>query len=223
MTVPTVQNDGIYFHYYDTKRSSKLYIRYDFNGNLIEEKKNPHYKDMAEISSVIDMDADVLRRFYSMPRGLTEFNNGYVQYYPGEYHIEYLTKNKESIVHITKNYDRIKDVPINLLKNQKGQSAKMKKHMQLMMSARQQAIGDYKSDVQSILGTTKDFIYLRTSTKSNKELNIDVISVDFTYVTHLKIEGDEILSASIEQNKLLVNFKNAEEGPYLKIYDIIIN
>lgn len=227
---PVINEMGIFFNFWTSPRVRFRTKQYNFDGELVKQIKNEAYsKEAAENrDGRRGFDSSRLKEMMSRPRGNVQFAKRFIQYYPGQYHLEILDEKNNSVVHLKRKYTRKKEIQEVLDRrqqrmNSRGGGKERQKRRKQMMAMRDDITGGYQNDIVEIIGTNNDYAFVRTSSDKIGTLEVDVISADFKYTSKFKIEGDEILSASVVKDKLLVNFKNDEEGPYVKVYDVVMN
>lgn len=222
---PQVSKDGIYFYFFSSPQVRFISKKYNFDGKIVAEVKNPQFsKEQAEQG--FQFNSDRLKTMMLRPRDLTPYGSMFIQYHPGTYQIEILDENQTSKYMLTRNFVRKKELAEEISRMQArfsnrgnrrgGNSDRIKQ----MFAAREDITGGYQNDILGILGVFNEFAFIETAKESLNEMNIDVISKDNQYIAKFKVDGDEILSASVNGSKLLVNMKNEEDGPYVKVFDI---
>jgi hypothetical protein len=170
-----------------------------------------------------------LKNMIERPRSLTFINNGFVRHFGGAYHLELLSMSMKIESKVTRDFTRLKfENDMEMIPPQQRRFAatasanateQQKKMLSQIITNLKNLNGGLKDDIQDILGSYKKYIFIQTASKSNKTLEIDVV-LGPDVVHQIQISGDEITTSAIANGKLLVNFKNEENGPYVKIYDL---
>jgi hypothetical protein len=194
-------------------------VVYSLDGKLIESFENKDFKPNE--NGFRNINSDRIKDRLTSPRDITVYNDGYIQYHPGEYQLEILDKNFKSKMILKRAFKRVKEATNNnfgRFSNNNSEAAQKRRAQ--FMAVREGITGGFQSDIRNIIGSKNGYIFVQTASSEIDELHIDVISPDFEYIDKILIKKDEIQSAQIENDHLIVNFKNQENGPYVGIYTI---
>jgi len=210
-------------HFFLVQRFStfnkNFYKSYNYNGNLLESKKNNGFSLNTTIEQ-LDF-SEFQRNNIKSPRSIQPFNDGFIWFLPGEYKIEILTSRLEVERSYFRDFERVNedysdwDDPEDekMSKEQRAAQAQMRKnHIKLTRG--------FESDIVKILGEWNNFLLVQTSSENLNKLQIDVISKHFKLFDIISIECDLILEVELVNNQLLVSSKNNDIGPYLTVYNL---
>lgn len=78
----------------------------------------------------------------------------------------------------------------------------------------------FENDIKEIIGIYGDFLFVRTSTKDFNHNNIDIIDMKNNTYDSILLDDEKINDVNLFGDKLIVNGKNDEIGPYVTIYKI---
>jgi hypothetical protein len=165
-----------------------------------------------------------LNGWFKSPKDLSKTQQRFVRFYPGSYKLEFLDLQMNSISTVRRDYSRIKETEYpdwlkDAIQRDGNDKARIEKRAKFIQLRKQATLG-YLSDIQQILGEFKNYLFVRTSSQSQKTLNIDILNSKNKLYDQITIEGDNIISSKVENGKLLINYKNGNDGPYLISYDI---
>ncbi|MCB0280671.1 MAG: hypothetical protein KDD94_14270 [Calditrichaeota bacterium] len=210
-----VFNDGIIMKYKDDAKY--LMVVYDKNGEVTKQIENKNYKEPETRGNRMMLTIS--------GSSYVPYKNGYVKAERGEYLFKFFDKSFNETESYTKDFERVKRDLSGFNFSLKMEGASKKQQAEAQQRMKEQAmkqLGEYEDDVNSALGFVGDYLLLSVATSAENKLLIDVISPDKQYFTQVELEGDEIINSSVQQNKLLIAYKNEEQGPYLKVYDLSI-
>ena len=204
-----------------SSRTKYKEIVYSTKGKILLKKENDSYDPNRR--GFRNMNSDRIKARLTSPRDLTKYENGYLQYHPGEYKLEILDNNFKSKIILKRAFDRIKELPNNFASRFNNGNKERQKRIAQFREMRKNITGGLQSDIRNIIGSYNGYIFVQTAFKEIDELNIDIISPEFEYLDQVSIKKDQVQSVKIENNHLIVNYKSQEDGPYVKIYSISIN
>jgi hypothetical protein len=153
------------------------------------------------------------------------FKNSFLMASQKEYKYQTLDQSLKSVNVYTRDFNRVERDIEELMKRiqirtdnnnseaAKRQAAQMKQRIIKRM-------GKYEDDIQDIIGTKGNDIYIQTASKSTSTINLDVIRNEKLYSQKSITFDDEVRQVRIDNGKLIVGFRNDEKGPYIKIFDI---
>lgn len=201
---------------------------YTKDGELVKEIPNDSFDAAAlQAQSQGQFTEKSLRENLNMPQVTVPFNGGYVQSYALEYKIDVFNRDLKHIKTLTREYDRtrVEDITDLMLRAQKrfyeSGNEQQKKFWINLMTRINTMIGGYFPDIFSIIGSYKSHMFVYTSTNSDTDLTLDIITPDYKLLSSVVLKSpDEIISASVENGKLIVNQTNDEDGPFVKVYSI---
>lgn len=217
-------NDRLTMYYTSSKFQKFSKVDYSLDGKTLKTYLNNTFDSSTQGTRRRRMNPDRIKAMFSDPRGLIKSEKGFVRFYPGEYKFERLDESYLLTDLIHRDYKRLKETEdpdwMNNWKQRAGNNKKAQERRAKFLQTRSQITGGYQSDITQILGVVNGYVFIQTSALDRKTVNIDVVSENNELYDQLSIKGDDVISASIRNNKLLINYKNEEEGPYLKSFDV---
>lgn len=217
---PEVTNTKITYDFSNRPNSKVLKKVYDIEGNLLSEVANDEYEEPKEQTNFFDEKR--IKEMLTRPYGQTSYRDGFLQIRRGAYQIEYITSTSKTI--ITRDFDRIKSTQSPIPVRVAGKRTKeIDDNIKKMNAAAEAITGGYLSDISYIIGTYKDYIFVKPTSEDNTDIIIDVISPDFQLYDQIKMSGDELRSFSLSDNTLMVNRSNEEDGPYSEAYEFTLD
>ena len=211
--------------FYPNSKYQKFYrVDYSLDGKTLKTYKNGSYDPATATERRRRMNPDRMKEMFTAPTGLIKTEKGFVRYYPGEYKFERLDEKFKSNIVVTRDYDRIKEFEdpewMKRWKQRAGNNKRAQERRARVMQARTQITGGILSDISNILGVVNGYLFIQTSANNKNTVNIDVVSPKNELFDQLTIKGDEVISARIANGKLLINYTNNDDGPYLVSYNI---
>jgi len=202
-----------------------LMIDFNLDGTLKLTKSNPTYNPKAKREQR-RFNPERMKERFNAPRGLTSTEDGFIRYYGGVYKLEKVDTQLTPTMVMSRPFVRIKETEdpefLQRMKQRMGSTPQGKKRMAQVVQIRDNLTEGYLSDIQSILGTESGYIFVQTASEKKTELSIDIISPTHTFYDQIKLTGDEVLSATVINKKLIVNYSNENDGPYAMVYTIHI-
>ena len=229
---------------------------FDLDGKKIEEVMDPNFAERSKLMPKSPEDfmkrmPQLMKLMFEAPTDLTQYGDGYIRHYQGEYRFEKLDKNMNVTATITRPFMRVKDSNNQLetarkrMQSRNVPEAQMKQQL-AMMQARITEMAKhnkgFKNDIQEIVGSYKGYVFLSVASSKDtnlangvmtdggaRDMQIDVISPDNKLYTTidiatLDIENMEDLNwITIIENKMVFEMQNDEDGPYVKLINIEIN
>ena len=215
-------NDHITMYYTSSKFQKFSKVNYSLDGKTLKTYTNTTFDPETQGNRRRRMTADGMKAMFTQVRGIVKTENGFVRYYPGEYRFERLSESYKVTSTLIKDYKRLKETDdpgwMKDWKQRVGNNKKAQERRAKFMQSRNKITGGYLSDIIKILGVVNGYVFVQTSASDKNTVNIDVISENNELYDQISVKGDEVISASIRNNKLLINYKNEEEGPYLKSF-----
>jgi hypothetical protein len=224
---PVVVGSTFEFHFPSNEFTKQVKVVLDKDGNLLSKVDNKGYEEGAlEKAMQAGMNSDRVKENMNRPRSFMPFGSLFAQHYTGSYKIDIIGANHKVTKTLTYDYDRVKIkdlmdlVPRAQRKFVENAPAERKKMFMQMMSTAQKELGGYHPDIVDIIGSYKEYLFVRTVSDKNNELVLHVISSEGVLVQESKLKCDEITSARVTHGMLLVNQTNDEDGPYTSVYKL---
>lgn len=157
------------------------------------------------------------------------YNNGYVLAHQKEFKYDVLDKKLNKIAQYTRPFTRVKrDIEAMMGRMQIQLDGDMPKETRARMMSQMKnqmitQMGEYEDDIQGVLGAKSEDLFIETATGNEAFLAFDVVRNNELYTQHHMEFDDEIRQSKIEHGKLIVSFRNKQDGPYIKIFDINVN
>lgn len=202
----------------DKNKYKRVY--YDKDGNEIKKVENKDYIEENENSR--------MRVMFIGGAGAEKYN-GYIAKKPDEkaYTINLLNDNFKvekilyrDFVPVKRDFSRFQ-FNFNVRGVSKKEAAKMKAEAEQRMKKQ---MGEYEADVQRILGDYNGYLLVRTACeKMSNNLQMDIIKDDKLYSVYKQEFEDEIEFIKLKNGRIIISFRNEEDGPYLKIFEPAIN
>jgi hypothetical protein len=189
-------------------------------GELIEEYK---YKKLGEdIKSKLEL-SDVEKDF-RVRKNNFQINDKIYSLDVVEYsiHVSDLSRKPKQILH--RNFQRVPYEPSEMWfnKKKKKQTKGQKAYYAALSGAWSNIYNGYRESFKEFCGNTGKHYFLRLNTKEDLVV-VDVISTKNEWISQLKFQEQGLEYIEIHENKLIKFFKNDEDGPSLKTYDIAFN
>ena len=191
-------------------------VFYSADGEEIKKVTNTEYVEPKE-------EQRGMRMVFFGGNGYLPYNGGYINSARGEYGIEVIGSDFKVNKVYTRSFTRIPRNMDDFQFSFKAEGVTKKEQEKMRKAAQQQMmqqLGKFEDDVAGILGTVNDYIFARVAHDDEEVILIDVISPDMEYYTVVELDAKDYESSRIEEGKLIVNYKNDDDGPYVKIFDI---
>ncbi len=224
---------NIYFYSLPSSISKNTLVVYSKKGEKVKEVPSTEF-DEAEAAAMFQQggfDDKKVKSMLKLPTSMARLNKDFVVGYGGDYRLTLIGENHALKKTYRRDYERqkINDVLDILPRSQRKMYESNKNNdqfkqifMQIVNNFKDN-MGGYLGDVTKILGTHKGYMFIQTSAESIHTIRIDVISPDEKLVSTIKLDTDnQLLSTAFEHGKLIANYTNEEQGPFVKIYPIAI-
>jgi hypothetical protein len=216
--------DRLTMYYTSSKFQKFSKVDFSLDGKTLKTYTNSSFDVSTQANRGRRMSADGMKAMFTQVRGLIKTEKGFVRFYPGEYRFERLDEFYKVTNLMHRDYKRLKETQdpdwMNNWKQRAGNNKKAQERRAKFQQTRNQITGGYLSDITGILGVVNGYVFIQTSASDRNTVSIDVISENNELYDQISIKGDEVLSASIRNNKLLINYQNEEDGPYLKSFEV---
>ena len=214
-----IVRNGQIIRSFSGNNSKYLRVNYDKNGEEKSKIENKNYKEPEESKS--------FRMVFISSFGATEYQGFIAKSIGKTYQIDLLDENFNVIKQYVRSFERVKRDFSNFKFNFSFKGGSKKEAAKMRANAEQQMkkqMGNYYSDIRNILGVYNDALIVRTaSSNPQRILKLDIIQDDKLYSQFEKTFDDDILNVNVSNNKLIISFKNDADGPFVKIYDLVLN
>lgn len=218
------EKDGHIFIYYQYMQSNKFrYIEIDKSGNLVKIHDNPDYKDYLKIKDQItDYDAYFQNARFET-KSLTNYDaSKFLRHGRGEFNLELLDNDFIAIKQF--NYD-LERVDIDMSKSRSRRFVNGKRDFEgerRDMENYYKAFKGFYPDIKGVKGVVNKYIFLSVIDDGERKERTMVISPGDKLYTFATFSDKDCKSWSIQKNKMIAYYRNDTQGPFIKIFDVII-
>jgi hypothetical protein len=199
------------------ENDSRVLIRYK-NGKTFDVSLN---KIRTEEFAMREERGRSFDHFFQSSKQIVKVPQGFVHVFPGEYKLRFEPKGAPT-VKISREFMRLKDEREDLDRQLAIAEKKLGSSFRIaamLITARHKVSKGYADDIDSHLGNFKQYVLFETAS-DNGMLSIDIIDFEKREYGTFELKDKDYISSRVEYGKLILNCKNDNEGPYVKIYNI---